>query len=253
MDTKCDAKENLLPEDRYVFIHIGKSAGTAIREAIAKQFCENEVCPVFFPGQISELNEKELNQYKFISAHIGYDQAAPLSSNLFTVLRNPFDRVISLYYYWKEIAGDEGGPIIAKQLSFEDFIESTDASVIVDMRNTQTWQLAHGHQAFVRQEFRSQYSEDQLLKKAIDNLENLKVVGLQENIPKFIDDINAVFGWNVEAVNRSNATSKRPTVADVPVALKRKLYKYVELDLELYFYALKRFGFQRSCLTSIAR
>ncbi|PVY79091.1 sulfotransferase family protein [Tamilnaduibacter salinus] len=225
---------------RYAFLHIGKTAGTAVRQSIASQFTPDAVCPYYFHRQIESMPDEELEKYGFISAHIGYDLAKSLSDNVFTVLRNPFDRVVSLYYYWRSVEGDRGGPVIAKESrNFEEFLEVKKAPVIVDIFNAQTWQLAHGHEGYTRKKLRGAYTEDQLLQKAKENLEQLSVVGVQDNLGLFLQRINQKFGWNVNEILESNRNKERPKIDDVPVRTKRKIYDLVYLDLELYFFAQK--------------
>lgn len=83
--------------DVFVFLHIGKTAGSSVRTAISSQFKAREVCPHIFYSQIAEMSEQEIRKYRLFAAHIGFDQAQELSGQIFTVLRDPVDRVLSLY------------------------------------------------------------------------------------------------------------------------------------------------------------
>lgn len=168
----------------YVFVHVGKTAGSAVREAISSQFPADQVCPYRFVREIREASRDELSNYRFFAAHIGFDTAINLGEHLVTVLRDPVDRVLSLYYYWREVApqGNGRGPTLARTHGLEEFLALEANAVVADVHNTQTWQLAFGHDLKTRQRVSQTHSLDDVYRRAIDNLARFDVVGVQEKL-----------------------------------------------------------------------
>lgn len=231
-------------KDSYVFLHIGKTAGSTVRGALATVFPTEVICPLVFHKQITDMPIEDRDQYELFSAHIGFDLAGELASepgNIFTLLRDPVDRVISLYYYWREIEGDRGGPVFAKELPFLEFLDSDKAAVVVDVHNTQTWQIAFSHDSPTRRKLKAHLSEDEVFKQALDNIEQMKVIGVQEHIEQFRGALEAAYGWNLPELHKLNTTQKRERREEVPFEIKRKIQSLNAMDIELYAYVLKHY------------
>ncbi len=143
--------------------------------------------------------------------------------HIFTMLRNPVDRVLSLYYYWREVDGAHGGPVLAKELPLEEFLESRNADVVIDVHNTQTWQQAFAHYPPTRQPLRKQYSEDAIFERALDNLKALDVIGIQENMQHFRQSLNSKYGWQLPEFSRLNRTSSKQPRQQLPMVIRKKI------------------------------
>ena len=228
-------------KEKYVFLHIGKTAGTSVRDAISSQFRKDEVCRLPFSQQIRDLPEAERQRYRLFCAHVGYQQATELGNRIFTVLRDPVDRVLSLYYYWQEVDGDFGGPALTKGMNLEEFLESKTGAVVQDVYNTQTWQLAFAHDGKTRKAISQTHSPDQIYKQAIVNLEKLDVVGVQELLGSFMTKLDNVYGWTLPALGKTNVTASRARREEIPIKIRKRIQQKVCMDIELYSHVLQKY------------
>lgn len=85
-----------------VFTHIKKTSGSSFLEELIKPNIPSEQC--YHYGKLSNfILDMGRNNYKFVSGHVPY--GVHLFTNrkvrYITFLRNPIDRSISQYYYWK--------------------------------------------------------------------------------------------------------------------------------------------------------
>lgn len=172
---------------RVVFLHIAKTAGTSIVHFFQQRLPAEQVCShgdfLGFPKEAAALREKLL-QYRFVSGHFGYNEVAPLLPDAysFTFLRDPVDRVLSLYKFCMHADMQKQFAVAraAKELGLEGFLGSTLPEVCEMLDNQQTWQLARMYWREDRQALRH-LSEDQLLNMAGAHLDEFDHVGLTES------------------------------------------------------------------------
>ncbi|ESR25243.1 hypothetical protein N177_1915 [Lutibaculum baratangense AMV1] len=78
--------------------------------------------------------DDQIRQARFISGHITSSDIArvPEPKRVVTILRDPKDRILSLYYFWRSMTDDyvdrlgEPGPVLAKQRSLIEFLQSEE-------------------------------------------------------------------------------------------------------------------------------
>ncbi len=90
-----------------LFMHIPKTAGTAVREAIAANFVQSEIA-YLYPGPpgfpITDLSALPLEQrraFRIVIGHFqfGMHEALPQESEYITIVREPCARILSQYAY----------------------------------------------------------------------------------------------------------------------------------------------------------
>ncbi len=86
-----------------LFMRIHKTAS----EALAKQICDRlpaeTVCPEQFEWRVRELPAAALSRFNFFHGHISPATLSEVFGPLrvFTMLRDPRERLLSCYYYWR--------------------------------------------------------------------------------------------------------------------------------------------------------
>ena len=218
-----------------VFLHIQKTAGTSIIQTVSQYYGSDLVSHGDYAGKTPE----DLRDIAFISGHFGYDFARPfLGSRVsFTFLREPCERILSLYYFCRTRDPDEF-PIYGKasELDLEGFLKAgfTDLMVRKYIWNNQVWQLSHGYANPKRQQL-ADFSEDELLELAIDHLDSFTHVGLTETFDADRAIIFAHLGLPLPAGPLVvNKTEQRPGVGDISTGELDLLRELTRLDRVLY-------------------
>jgi len=227
---------------RIVHLHIPKTAGTALRKAFERAAGGSfRVFPHFEEKRYTNIDP---TQYDFFSGHIGFKTAATLGGKVITVLRDPVDRFVSVYYFWRQLL--EGGrekslkTLLASKYSLAEFVKIRDEpSLQVALHNTMTWQIAHGTSLVSRRELRQLgKTEDEVYKIALANLSRFALVGVQERLELFEKAMERKFSVSVK-IKRANVTVTRASVIEISAATKRAIHEWSLMDMELYQEAQK--------------
>ncbi len=154
--------------EKFVFLHIPKNGGTSLRELMASWFPPERSCP-YRTGEdyTANFSEADLEAYDYFTGHVPAGVAQRYFADdipKLTVLRNPVDRIYSLYAYWRtyeipetnileqrtkgEIptlyAAELQGPYMAQQHSFGSFLFSDNAYIQRVLTNPQARFLCDG-------------------------------------------------------------------------------------------------------------
>lgn len=225
---------------RIVHMHIPKTAGTSVNRAFESHYAQERV----FTGSYEpDFNAIDVHKYDFYRGHIGYELASTLEANIVCVLRDPIDRFLSVYYYWQQLYQDQqvqrSGVKAAAILSLDEFVERFDEiALIEELYNRMTWQVACDY----RWEFRRDYLEfksEEILQRALQNLNDCAVVGRLENMPRFAKDVYDRLGVKLD-IDHINVTRKKTSKKSIPLSTRRKIMDWVHWDLELYWSYDKR-------------
>jgi hypothetical protein len=222
---------------KIVHLHIPKTAGSAVRKAFERAAGGSlRVFPHFEEERFTNVDPA---QYDFFSGHFGFKTAATLGGKLITVLRDPVDRFVSVYYFWRQLLEDGREKnlktMLASKYSLAEFVKIRDEpALLVALHNTMTWQIAHGTSLASRRELRQLgKTEDDVYKLALANLSKFALVGIQERLELFEKAVERKFSVSVE-FKRANVTVARASVIDISAATKRAIHDWTLMDMELY-------------------
>ncbi len=217
------------------FLHIPKSGGTALVHHLSAVLGESTV---FHAGGSPYINAPLtvlLSRFPVVTGHFSFAQMtdALLSTTfLFTFLREPADRILSLYHFLREAElRPESDPIGDLALAKVHPLAELLAGLPVPMRPS-AWS---NDQTFLLSGARS-YDQpaEELLPTALRNLERLDFVGLHEDYDAGVRHLGGARGWPLQAPPRFKVTRDRPTREEVDPALLAEILRFNSCDVQLY-------------------
>ena len=210
-------------EDKLIiFMHIPKTGGTTLNHIFTKLYSRNELydhVPIEkMEEHFNQLTQQERETIKAISGHhfYGVHEFTDKPYIYFTMLREPVERVISLYYFLKDYPGYYKEKM--KDMSFEEYIEWDPQA-----KNGQTLQICGTH-------LHSEIS----IEKAKERLNDFEVVGITEMFNESLSLLERRFGWSNIEYEKKNITKSRPKLQDIPEEIIKKIKINNQLDIELY-------------------
>ncbi len=236
-------------KSRSCFLHVPKSGGTALtlhlRNVLGRQ-------RVFHIGEGRYRNaplEGLMKRYSIITGHFNLGQVPERlfdTTFFFTFLREPVDRIVSMYHFFKE--GD---------------LDSDHR-----VRINEEWSLAGALDKWVRPGECTAWSNEQtflfsgapdpdqppetLLPLALRNLERFDFVGIHERFAEGVGCLGRLRGWPLDApVPRFKTSRKRLTVAEVEPALVERIIAANACDIQLYARARELWESARARAASI--
>jgi hypothetical protein len=236
------------PRSVCLFLHIPKTAGTTLKHCIYEHhsvpgpsddwFHEGVYYfpygfhkarrPRFTPRVRAELARDDL---RAVVGHFWYGvhDLVPQPSFYVTLLREPVDRVVSLYHH---ILGKDGelyhSAIVSRGATLEEFVVELACR---ETDNDQTRRIAGAEPAFGR-------CTRRLLERAKSNLrDRFAFVGITERFDESLVALKRLLGWPYlfyfpELVNRARPPRSALSPATVALVSERNSY-----DLELYAFA----------------
>jgi hypothetical protein len=230
---------------QYYFLHLPKTAGSSLRDMLRLRFAERDIFPIERVQVLQQTPKAEIQKYKLFCGHFDYQfvYLFPVKPNIITVLRDPVERVLSNYSFWREnylskgevvtINGVEVVEMVPEEvmLPLEDFIESDYPQIWDEVNNSQAARLAHS--LGWRRE--NQVSEDELWKTASQNLDTIDAVGTVENFSTFLEVMCSRFSWvNFEESIRTNVTKNRVRSGDIDPNTIQRIKEKNQIDVALH-------------------
>lgn len=136
----------VVPADTIVFVHLPKCGGTSLHDWMSEVLAPGVLSTERnrMPTELPSDRAAELHRHRVFSGHFDVIdlEKFPTPQRRFTVLRDPVDRLVSLYDFWRAHdpdfidEHDLAGPRFAAAVSFEEFVGAPGPSVVHDIDNT---------------------------------------------------------------------------------------------------------------------
>ena len=186
-----------------IFAHIQKTAGTTIIEAVRRHYRNRFIAH----GDYLEHDTASLKNIPFISGHFGFEFCRQFMDGRysFTFLRDPVERLLSLYFF----------------------------SRTRDPAEFPIYRAAHERAKAI-----GDFTAAQILERAKTHLMEFNYIGLAETFA--IDSRAILADLNVpspEYLVPTNVTPRRPHRNDLPAATLRLAQELTSLDAALYEHA----------------
>jgi hypothetical protein len=192
-----------------VFLHIQKTGGTSLQNMIADTFSDR----VVYREHADTLylrSAAELAQYSIFLGHFNYDSISYIPKeniSIFTFIRNPKERLVSLYKFWRAHESNHpsfhGKMALANQLEMVDFCRSISLQRESETWNHITWAVM-GERSWMHwrakleavQQDRSDMSNylDEFRNVARDRLTEFAFVGMQEDFARSTEILADMLG-----------------------------------------------------------
>jgi hypothetical protein len=238
-------QKRLAPPGRpLLFLHIPKTAGSSVNEFLVNRFAADEVHSLYpaFGTDVPALLPKEPRGC--YAGHVYYDITTylPAGTTVFTVLRDPVERALSAYFFYKRVPREEllrGGPYIAniQDMDLAEFARRFPQSALATFGNFQTYYLSRDYASEPARKGRPVDRVD--LGRAKDNLARC-VVGLTDRLHDALALLCHEYGWPCpDRVAEANRTADRPRSLDRES--QAWLEEHTAIDAELVRFARELF------------
>lgn len=214
-----------------IHLHIPKTAGVTLRQIVDRQYPPNAILTLQTPEteHWPELHALRIDQEQTVSlirGHFSYGIHTLLQRPVryFTLLRDPVERIISLYYY-----GLEGrSKWIHERIRQDNMTLADFAAGDFPQTNNHQTRLISGDPE----------GGPESLSRAMENLEcHFDVVGVSERFDETLLLLRKLLGWKNVHYYRRNVTRNRPDRSAVDNSVIRNIEQRNELDLQLYAFA----------------
>jgi len=219
-------------------MHIQKTAGTTITQSVRRHYRKDMVSH----GDYLERDTASLQRTLFISGHFGFEYCRQFMDGRysFTFLRDPVERILSLYYF-SRTRDPAAYPIyrVAHEMDLAGYLRAgfERDDIKTYLWNHQACQLACGwHDPAQRQI--ADFTDEQILERAKAHLTEFDYIGFAESFG--VDSKAILANLNVpvpESLVPANVTPRRPHRNDLPAATIRLAEELTRLDAALYEHA----------------
>lgn len=241
---------------KLLYFHVPKTAGSSINKFFGTYIDKS----IFHIESQKELSKVFCEKYDFISGHVSYTKMNKILDlkEWITVatFRDPLAYTIS-HLKWVRKLADEGEESrlhahtqiiqdIALKMREFDFSLSSDIECFIKwleeigvfyFHNTQT--------SYMHEVANTKTMTDFHLKKALEHLNNIDYIGIQEDLDSFMEMMSYEFGWTLEDKPKVNMNENNYGFDINNSEIQKALFPLYEKDLILYEEAKKLFKAQK--------
>lgn len=220
----------------YVFIHIHKTGGTSLNSMLKENLGEERVS--FIIPSLKIIPLALINKWLIIDTHDTFENILAYiqrDMKIFTILRNPYDRLISLYRFAKSFDpkyyNPDTDPLIylADKLELNEFYSNefvknffynSITRQIIPINYIQRWMEAYYS---LREEERYDYLNKTVRKEIRHILEKFAFIGLLEDFEFSVKILGDILGIKFKEIKRENVTDN---IAGLGTTKKEPIPKY---------------------------
>lgn len=234
---------------KVIFIHIPKTAGGTLRYITARQYPAMQTAevnkqrrlPTISLEELENLSPTQRKKIQLVQGHLpfGAHRFFDEPVGYITLLREPVARILSFYYYVKNIPSHRlGQEIIKHNLSLRDFVLRIPDR---NLHNGQTYMLAGKNIA-----------PERALDTAISNLQNHFIaIGLTERFDESILLFKEKLKWtSLFYQKRNSKKQQREPLSEEVIAIIREKN---QLDIALYDFGKQIFESQIKSVPHLKR
>jgi hypothetical protein len=235
---------------KLVLIRLHKTAGTSFMTGLASGFEAAKICPWAFQYEFLGKSPDELGQYEFFWPHMGLMQAREIlpDARVVTILRNPQDRILSSYRYWRtQYRSAPDHPDLhdlchkVRDMSLLEYLASDDPAILRAIDNAQFRFIcggAFGHDSATRaQLFGPAAPLRELVDLALRHMvEDFDFIGVAEHLELSLSKASRVCGLNIQVADYRNNVNHDAADAGLTITaeMQRHLDRLTEYDAAVY-------------------
>ncbi|WP_100404817.1 sulfotransferase family 2 domain-containing protein [Bacillus solitudinis] len=216
-------------EDILIHLHMPKTGGTTLKKIIKKNYDKSQSFDVYVDHQQLPQLLKDISSKKVqcIQGHIpfGIQKYFHSKSTYITMLRDPIDRIISEYYFIRNIEWHNLHSQVMN-MSLEEYQK------IPTNCNLQTHYI-------LGEKFGKKLVDEDLEKAKKILLEHFSVVGITEMFDESVFLMKETFGWKDIFYKKFNVSNSRLSKKEIPFEVLQQIAKNNSFDLQLYSFGKK--------------
>ena len=225
------------------YVHIPKTAGTTMKLIILWLYRWNEIfwakSNQYIQDKLKRLSHHELDQIKMVAGHTPFGMHEHFNFpnfKYFTILRDPYDRVISQYYYMSQKATHRLYKRIHEQkITLERLLTEGHLSTY----NVQTFWLTGADKS----NFKQGVYNPEIVRQAKDNIDKyFAFVGLNDQFDESLILMKRKFNWSWPMYARKNVNKSRKKKDEESQQALDLIAYYNKMDIEVYDYCKQKFN-----------
>jgi hypothetical protein len=222
----------------YIFNHIPKTGGVSMYLLLQQLIGPDVLSPHIAINEEIEyhIDPNDLARYRIIYGHIGvvWNDIIGPNRRWMTLLRDPVDRVLSQYYFWRNaVPPSPHLPHVnaAQTLPLNEFLASRNYMVLQGNENVQTWFLADD----LRARYRKVPPCDALALAKQNLAERFDFIGIADDYASSAQRLCRLLGVACPAaIPMENRTPQRKAMHEVEPETIASVRELNAMDLELY-------------------
>jgi hypothetical protein len=253
---RAAAQGPIRPKDcaHVFFMHVPKTGGVSLSAFLGGMFSAEDICPAPTGDGRWRHNPQDVAGFRFFTGHFDVDFIDALDPAGFkmTILRNPRDRIVSVYDFWRSVSPewsarlsdiDEDAPSYAKSVDFSTFLASDKYWVVEGISNSMARQLLGA------QYVRIADNESKAARAAFDRLLTFDWFTTTESLSEDFASLASLFGAagpdpSQTVLNKTYLSSAQenrvPVAKTTPTRAElRRIDRSNRIDAELYRMAVR--------------